>query len=142
MPRRDDISLIESLLYNMTSVWPLRSGTLRIHLPAHDPLGDPAPIHVTRTGDDALTVDGGGAVAGMLFSSDTDAPATPQRELLDRLAACGAAINFDDGAIEIHTDQPGLGLAILNMLALSITMLTASPHLPQSPKQDADQHGE
>ena len=99
-------------------------------------MGD--PIEVRASGAHGrFSIDDGGAIAGILFSTGNDGENTPQRRLLEALARVyGARLDFDQGTVAIDTDEQRLLDSVLYMTNLVTTMLTASPHLPaEAPHQ-------
>lgn len=100
-----------------------------LRLPFRDSEGDPIFIGVTRQ-DDAFKVNDGGTIAGHLFSLDQHDEGKPVYELVMALQqAHGLRIDFDEGLVYLHCDEPGLYDAITTLAKIVITVFTAGAHL-------------
>ena len=98
-------------------------------VPYGDQRGDPLLFSI-RCQDDMVTMDDGGAIAGLLFSMDQDTEGTPAFDLLASLAQRhGMVLDSDEGFVKrvCRLDEVAEVLPMFTRVVL--TVLTASPHI-------------
>lgn len=98
-------------------------------VPYGDQRGDPLLFSI-RCQDDMVTMDDGGAIAGLLFSMDQDVEGTPAFDLLASLAKRHSMLlDYDEGFVKrvCRLDEVADVLPMFTRVVL--TVLTASPHI-------------
>ena len=97
--------------------------------PFGDQHGDPLWLSVGCRGDE-VTMDDGGAVAGLLFSLDQDEEGSPAFELMDSLTRRhNLVIDYDLGVIRRSCPLDKVADTLPVFTRVVLTILTASPHL-------------
>ena len=100
-------------------------------VPWGDQHGDPLGFSIARQGT-RISIEDGGAVAGLLFTLELDEVGSPAFTLLSSLAQrYGLVIDYDLGVLRSNCSIGEIPYALPEFMRVVVTLLTASPHLPQ-----------
>lgn len=98
-------------------------------VPYGDQHGDPLLFSIRCEGDE-VTMDDGGAIAGLLFSMDQDVEGTPAFDLLASLAKRhNMLLDYDEGFVKRVCKLDEVAEALPMFTRVVLTVLTASPHV-------------
>ena len=103
-------------------------------VPFGDQHGDPLWFSIGFD-EDEVTIDDGGAIAGLLFSMDQDEQHTPAFRLLSSLAQrYSMVIDYDLGVVRRHCPLESVANVIPGFVKVVQAVLIAAPHLPKKPR--------
>ena len=131
--RRELLAELDKIVYKAFAhnihLSPVSDGEWEFSVPYGDQHGDPLLFSI-RCEDGMVTMDDGGAIAGLLFSMDQDIEGTPAFDLLASLAKRHKLLlDYDDGYVKrvCRLDEVAGVLPMFTRVVL--TVLTASPHV-------------
>ncbi len=133
MLKQDRRDLLDKIVYKAFApsvhLAPVSDDEWEFSVPYGDQHGDPLLFSI-RCQDDMVTMDDGGAIAGLLFSMDQDTEGTPAFDLLASLASRhNMLLDYDEGFVKrvCRLDEVADVLPMFTRVVL--TVLTASPHI-------------
>ena len=98
-------------------------------VPGGDQHGEPLWFSATLRGN-SVTIDDGGAVAGLLFALEQDEEGAPAYELLTSLAQrYDLHVNYDNGVLQKTCSPEKVCDELSAFTRIVLAVLTAAPHL-------------
>lgn len=131
--RRELLAELDRIVYkafaHSVHLSPVSDEEWEFSVPYGDQRGDPLLFSI-RCEDGMVTMDDGGAIAGLLFSMDQDVEGTPAFDLLASLAKRHKLLlDYDDGFVKRVCRLDEVADALPMFTRVVLTALTASPHV-------------
>ena len=133
MSKEDRRELLDKIVYrafaSSVHLDPVGDDEWEFSVPHGDQRGDPLLFSI-RCEDGMVTMDDGGAIAGLLFSMDQDTEGTPAFDLLASLAERHSMLlDYDEGFVKRVCTLDEVSEVLPMFTRVVLTALTASPHV-------------